>query len=425
MDPRGAGSRAPWRLIALAAYLFTSGASGYGFFSFAPKLLAEYTSEGIVTLILLFQPVIIMFFSPVFGRMSDRRRNRKGLISTGFGLHLATYLSLQLLVWSGATSIVAFIAIYIARGLSIAIMACEGAWFTDHTFKPECTPAGRNKHTGISFYFTLTSVAWAAGSILVGALVEAFGVRQVGIICLVISLPGAIPLAFTTDGYARDRDARQHDSKPVAPFSIARDLRALDQGRLIYAAIGLRHFGLITALSIIAIVLSDIGLPEAVTGTIIALNPLFQILGMVLATTAIVKGARPLRLFSGGVLFSMLVVLSYALGEGLRSGALVAIGQSMVGFAWPFLIIGFEEHVVRNVDWYKRANYTALRETFMNLGKVAGLLVYYTGFELLGVDRLGIFTFLVFFPLAGFMLSIVASVRGGQHAPAPDQIEGT
>ncbi|MBD3187124.1 hypothetical protein GF325_09870, partial [Candidatus Bathyarchaeota archaeon] len=66
-------------LVPFISYMMLSGGSGYGFFAFAPQLLEMHVNEGLVSLILLFQPAMIMGFSTLFGRISDKQRNRKKL----------------------------------------------------------------------------------------------------------------------------------------------------------------------------------------------------------------------------------------------------------------------------------------------------------------------------------------------------------
>ncbi|MBN2153335.1 MAG: MFS transporter [Candidatus Lokiarchaeota archaeon] len=400
-------------LVPFLAYVWINGATGYAFFAFAPDLINDYVNEGLVLFILMFQPVVIMFLSPVFGRLSDRFHSRKVPVVAGLAVQLASYALIQATISSGSASVASLVAVYVLRGLAIALASCESAWFSDFTFKLADKEAGTG-NTGVSYYFTITSIAWATGVVSFGWLITLAGIENLGWLCMVTSGCALAPVLAIKDRYAEARHAcaAAGAGAPARRFSFISDIKELDQGPLVYAAIGLRHFGLITALSIIAIVLDDMHLDAAMSGIIISLNPVVQIAGMALAAACIARlRVKPLHLYAAGLACSTIVVLCYALGEGMASAPLVAVGQAAIGIAWPFMIVGFEEYIIRNVDWYKRANYVSYREVFMNLGKVAGQFTYFVSFELLALSRQFIFTALVFFPLAGFMLSIVAIAR--------------
>ncbi|MHA1369967.1 MAG: MFS transporter [Promethearchaeota archaeon] len=412
------------RLLPFILYMMFNGSSGYAFFAFSPILFKQYVSEGQVSLILLFQPLLIMFLSPIFGRISDQRRIRKKLVVVGFIVKLGMYTLLQLVIFLDLASLQIFVLCSAIRGLSLSLATCENAWFSDFTYDLEkklqaistsgITGDGDDKtHTGISFYFLVTSISWAAGSVGIGFLIDAFSVYNLGFISLLIASIGLVPLLLIEERYADSLKALESRIPMGKPkFNIIQDIKDLDQGVLIYPAIMLRHFGLITTLSLLAIITSDLGLGSSVSGIILSLNPLFQIFGMGLATFLLVKmHVKPLRLLSTGILLSTLVVLSFTMANALYNGAFLVIGQIMLGFGWPVLIIGVDEYIIKNVDWQKRANYITIRAVFMNLGKVLGQFMYFFAYEALMLDRLMIFTILVFFPLTGFVLSIIAAYK--------------
>lgn len=387
------------------------GATAYAFFSFSPRLLENYMSEGYVSLMLLFQPVIVILFSNFFGRISDKKRNRKRFVVYGMLALVISYIILHLYVITGINdlviSLVVFIIVFSIRGLAVALSACESSWFTDFTYTKKMHQDGssRNKHTGVSYYFLLSSVSWAVGIIALGYLVQIFTDYNLGLICFMIGMAGFIPLYFIKDNFAK------HEKKETN-FHFKQDLKDLDQGMLVFPAIGIRHFGLITALSLVSLVLKDLGINAAVSGVIMSLNPSFQIPGMICAILLLSRlKVKPLFLFATGLLLSTLAVLFYAVTEATNGESFIILGQILIGFGWPTLIIGFEEYIIKNVDWYKRANYASYRQTFMNSGKVLGQLFYFMSFELLGFARLNIFFILVFFPLTGLSLAIISIIR--------------
>ncbi|MHA1996663.1 MAG: MFS transporter [Promethearchaeota archaeon] len=391
-------------------FLFLNGGSGYAFFAFAPQILDNYVSEGYVSLILLFQPLVVILFGSFFARISDRIKNRKRMIFNHILVKIGIYIYLTWIIYTDNGNLASFILIYAVRGFSIALGSCESAWFSDFTFDAKRRKdAGENgRHTGISYYFLTVSTAWALGSTIIGFLIQpdVFGEENLPIISLIITCLALIPLAFIKDKYARE----PREKKGIS-FNLKKDLRDLSQGWLVYVAIGMRHFGLITALSILSIVLDDMGLDSGLTGVIMSLNPVLQIAGMFLGTIALKKGVKPLKLFSTGLLLSTVVVTCYTVGDLFSNPAIIMIGQMSLGFAWSFLIIGFEEYIIRNVDWNKRANYSAYRQAFMNTGKTLGQLTYFAGYEFLGLTRGTIFSVLLFFPLIGLSLA-VAAMRG-------------
>ncbi|MHA1848670.1 MAG: MFS transporter [Promethearchaeota archaeon] len=394
-------------LIPFVIYIFINGSSGYAFFAFSPRVLNEHMSEGFVSLVLLFQPGVVIAFSSFFGRISDRIRNRKRLVTIALLIKSMNYMYFNFLIIFNVGSVFSYIVVYSIRGFSIALSTCEGAWFSDFTFNRKENISRNEKgsrHTGISYYFFLTSISWALGAVIIGWLIQSFSITHLALFLFFIAIMGFVPLFFIKDNFATIKI-----SKKVVIFNLKSDLKELEEGRLVYPAIMLRHFGLITSLSLLAIVLEDIGVKSGIAGTIISLNPLMQIFGMGIGTAVVTRTRmNPLKLFSFGLLLSSIVVTMYSLGAGFQSGTFLAMGQILLGFAWSFLIIGFEEYIIRNVNWNKRANYISYRQTFMNIGKVSGQLFYFLSYEMMHLTRVLIFSILIFFPLTGFILSLIA-----------------
>ncbi|MBD3185277.1 hypothetical protein GF325_00500 [Candidatus Bathyarchaeota archaeon] len=174
------------------------------------------------------------------------------------------------------------------------------------------------------------------------------------------------------------------------------------------------HISLITTLSLLAIVLAVLGVESGFAGIIISLNPVLQIVGMFTGVILVGK-VKPLKLFAFGIFLSAIVISCYILGDSFQVPGLLATGQACLGFAWSFLIIGFEEYIIRNVDWNKRANYVGYRQFFMNAGKVLGQLTYFISFVLLGWARLQIFLLLLGFPACAFFLVLGIIVKHRDH----------
>lgn len=407
-EPAGTGNKKLLvELIPFIIFIFLNGSSGYAFFGFAPDLLEGLgISEGYISLILLSQPITIMLFSSVFGRLSDKKRTRKKLMAFGLLVKVTNYTMFHVFIFTGVTSIFAYLTNYLIRGLSIALSSCEATWFSDFTLEMNGDLAGskKSKHSGISYYFLVTSISWASGTVIIGGLIGLLGLENLGILVLVVASAGFIPLAFIKEKYALSCK-----EPPAVSFNLKQDLKDLDQGKLIYPALAFRHFGVITSLSLVAIVSDDLGLEEGATGVIISLNPVFQIAGMVIASLLLSRQKiKPLKMFSSGLLISAFVISMYTFAVAAGNGVFLIIGQSSLGFAWPLLIVGFDEYIINRVPWTKRANYVSMRITFMNFGKILGQFSYFILFEFLSMSRLSLFTMLIFFPFAGFLLALVA-----------------
>ncbi|MFX0103757.1 MAG: hypothetical protein ACFFCS_29615, partial [Candidatus Hodarchaeota archaeon] len=133
------------------------------------------------------------------------------------------------------------------------------------------------------------------------------------------------------------------------------------------------------------------------------------IAGMTIASLLLSKKLiKPLKLYSSGIFLSTFVISMYTVAVATGNGVFLVIGQTSLGFGWSFLIVGFDEYIITNVPWNKRANYVSIRITFMNFGKILGQFSYFILFEFLSMTRLNLFTMLIFFPLTGFILTIMA-----------------
>ncbi|MFX0101794.1 MAG: MFS transporter [Candidatus Hodarchaeota archaeon] len=225
-------------LVPFIIFIFLNGSSGYAFFGFAPALLEELgISEGYISLILLSQPITIMLFSSLFGRLSDEKRTRKKLMVLGLLVKVINYVIFYAFVISGVRSVIAYLFNYLTRGVSIALSSCESAWFSDFTLEMNGGHgvSKSSSHSGISYYFLITSISWASGTVIIGWLIELFGLTSLGILVLIFAGLGFIPLLFIKEKYA---ESCEGSSKVV--FNYKQDIKDLDQGKLIYPAIALK-----------------------------------------------------------------------------------------------------------------------------------------------------------------------------------------
>ncbi|GAH16263.1 unnamed protein product, partial [marine sediment metagenome] len=116
---------------------------------------------------------------------------------------------------------------------------------------------------------------------------------------------------------------------------------------LLFISVFIRQFALIPFLQIISLLLTDAGIPIGLVGIVIAINPILQVVAMIVNGRMIDNPKISVKLMLAvGFILSSLTLLFYSLGSATGSIIYFILGQICLGFAWGSISTGALKYIV-------------------------------------------------------------------------------
>ena len=237
----------------------------------------------------------------------------------------------------------------------------------------------------LSLLSTTKSTGWTVGVLFSSSIISIYGVDSLIpflVIITTISLICALPIQ---DVKKKDKVINEFvieyvvgevliDDKIKKPNSLIKKRAKVKS--ILFLSVFFRQFGLIAFLQILSLLLTDAGIPIAIVGVIIALNPLFQVFAMIVNGRFIDNPRISERLMLGtGFILSALTLFLYAGGSATGSIALFVIGQICLGFSWGCVYTGALKYIVNRAP-QDRAFYMGIWITNLQVAKISSYIVF-------------------------------------------------
>ncbi|MFX0082615.1 MAG: MFS transporter [Candidatus Hodarchaeota archaeon] len=375
--------------FSLTTAVFFAGIAGYAYFAFLPAFLESkgYSAGGII-FIMTWMGVGMAFFSWFFGRISDRTGRRKFFLIFALFSQIVIFMLLNL-----NTHIIFYCILNFFRGSLLGMrMPVENALFADIVEKS-------NKKNGIdanlgtieisgtqlSLLNATKSSGWAIGVLGSSFIISVFGEGSLVLFLIyatTIALIFAIPVQ---DIKKEELTINESETEIIKEELLIQDPR---QGKLknsrkrakvkfhLFISVFFRQFGVIPFLQIIYIILTDAGISIGLTGVVIALNPILQVLAMVIMGRLVdnPKISEKLMLAAGFSL-SALTLFCYAGGSATGNITFFILGQLCLGFGWGCIYTGAVKYIVNRAP-LDRAFYMGIWITDLQVAKISSYLVF-------------------------------------------------
>ncbi len=375
--------------INLTLSIFFAGLAGYSFFAFFPVYLSAQTyTDGEVTFIMTFLGIGIACFSSIFGRISDGKRKRKIFLIGGLIGQLCVFFTLIII-----NNLIVYCILTFLRGVTLAArVPASNALFADIVEKKDSHLELNSKPTEpevsgrqLSLLNTIKSAGWAVGLIISNIYITLIGTETLILFLIITTMISLFFALFVKDAKegAKEKDNEIHNSimksenlKGNLLNSNNTDESPDGVNSLLFICIFLRQFGVIPFLQIFALILLDAGIDPSLIGIIVAINPLTQVLSMVLMGRLIDKAWITESLMMAiGFFLSGITLICYMTGFIYSSLLIFILGQVVLAFGWGCIQTGSSKYIINKAP-DERAKYLGIFFTSMQLAKIGALLLF-------------------------------------------------
>ncbi len=400
--------------ISLLTAIFFASLAGYAYFAFLPLFLnSKGFSDGQVIFIMTWMGIGMAIFSWVFGRISDKTGRRK--IFFIFAL-LSQVIVLSLLNLSD--HIVFYCVLNFFRGLVLGMrMPASNALFADIEEKLNKKDEVKMNletievsGTQLSLLSAIKSTGFAIGVLLSSLLISIFGVDSL-VLFLIITTTISLIFALPIRDIKKNRKSEVESNDKIPREGIISEVLKSDNNiskkqfkvkLILYISVFFRQFGVIPFIQIISLLLKGAGISAELWGIIIALNPILQVIAMIINGRLVdnPKISEKMMLAVGFVL-SALTLLCYGMGSATGLIIYFILGQISLGFAWGCIYTGAVKYIVNHAPM-DRAFYMGIWITDLQVAKITSYLIF-TFIWIIYSPALTL-PFAMFIPLIGLVL---------------------
>ena len=389
--------------ISLVTSIFFASIAGYGYFAFLPVYLdSKGFSAGEIIFILMWMGVGIAIFSWFFGRISDKTGRRKLFFTLGLFFQIVVIVLIPL-----SNHIVFLCTLNFLRGFLLGLrMPASDALFADivenkNKLNKEYVNEGTYEVSGIqlSVLSTTKSSGWATGVLISSSIIAIFGE---GSLILFLAIMTGISLVFALpiqDVEKEDLITADKQLEIKTEEGKKRKRTRATVKFLLFISVFSRQFGLIPFIQMIGILLDTAGIPVGLSGIVIALNPIFQAVAMIIMGRVIDRPKISERIMLAvGFSLSAFTLICYAIGMATGSIFIFIIGQVSLGFSWGCIYTGAVKYIVNRAP-RDRAFYMGIWMTDLQIAKIISYLAF-------------TFLWLIFTPAMVLPYAIIAPIIG-------------
>ncbi|MFW9825143.1 MAG: MFS transporter [Candidatus Thorarchaeota archaeon] len=366
--------------ISLVISIFFASIAGYGYFAFLPVYFdSKGFSDGEIIFILMWMGVGIAIFSWFLGRLSDKTGRRKLFFLLGLFFQILIIILIPL-----NNNIIYFCVLNFLRGFLLGMrMPASDALFADIVEKKDSTKVKyTNKGTyevsgtQLSILSTTKSSGWATGVLISSFIIAILGEDS---LILFLAIMTAISLCFALPV----RDVKREHLILTDPQIENENQEHGDKKRsrakvksLLFISVFCRQFGLIPFIQMIGILLKTAEIPPGLAGIVIALNPIFQAIAMVIMGRLIDNPKISERvMLAVGFGLSALTLTLYAVGMVTGSIFTFVSAQVCLGFSWGCISTGAVKYIVNKAP-NDRAFYMGIWMTDLQIAKISSYLAF-------------------------------------------------
>ena len=385
--------------FSLTISVFFEGIAGYAYFAFLPTFLeSKGFSDGAILFTMTWMGVGMALFSWLLGRLSDKTGRRKLLfIFSIFGsiiVFLLLYLSDHILYHC--------ILNFMRGSLMGMLLPASNALFAEIVEK-------ENRRKELTLNLETVEVSGVQLSLLsairstgfaIGVLGSSFVISVYGINALVIFLTIGTTISLLFAIPVRDI---KKDHLILEEGKIQEPVRKRAKVKsLLFITVFFRQFGLIPFLQILSIIITDTGFSTSTAGLLIALNPIFQIIAMVINGRIIdnPKISEKIMLAIGFIL-STLTLLCYAGGSATGNIFIFILGQILLGYGWSCIYTGAVKYIINHAPM-DRAFYMGIWVTDLQVARIISYQVF--AFLWFVFSPTLVLPYAAIMPLIGFVL---------------------
>lgn len=400
--------------ISLLIAIFFASLAGYAYFAFIPLFLSSKGFlDGQVIFIMLFMGIGMALFSWIFGKISDNTGRRKIFFIFALFLQVIVLSLLNL-----SDNIVFFCGLNFFRGFVLGMrMPASNALFADIMEKSnEKDEVLMNLETievsgtQLSLFSATKSAGFAIGVLLSSTLISIFGVDSLVlflIITTIISLIFALPIRDVKKNQKPEIEMDNEIPREDIINEVLKSNNIIPKNKskvklMLYITVFFRQFGVIPFIQIISLLLNGAGIPIELWGIVIALNPILQVVAMVI-NGRIVDNPKisEKMMLAIGFLLSSLTLLCYWVGSTTGQISYFILGQILLGFAWGCIYTGAVKYIINRAPT-DRAFYMGIWITDLQVAKITSYIM----FTFIWIVYTPTFTlpFAIFIPLIGLVL---------------------
>lgn len=401
--------------FSLTAAVFFAGIAGYAYFAFLPMFLeSKGFSVGEITFTMTWMGVGMALFSWLFGRLSDKTGRRKLLFISAIFVQIIIFLMLNLSDLIFYHCILNFV-----RGSLLGMrMPASNALFADIVEK-----ANKRKEINLnletvevsgvqlSLLSAVKSTGWSIGVLGSSFVISSFGINSL-VLFLIISTTFSFVFAIPVRDIKKDNilpeDSKISNTKvEIESQNLITGVEETKRKRakvktLLFITVFFRQFGLIAFLQILSIIIIDAGFSIGTAGLIIALNPILQIVAMLINGRIVDNPKISEKIMMAiGFILSALTLFCYAGGVNTGNILFFILGQICLGFAWGCIYTGAVKYII-NCAPMDRAFYMGVWITDLQIAKI----ISYQAFAFLWIifSYTSVLPFAAIFPLIGLIL---------------------
>lgn len=405
----------------LVLAIFFAGIAGYAYFAFMPLYLDNIGfSDADILVIMLFMGLGIALSSSYFGKLSDRIGKRKIFFVFGISIQILVFFLIPL-----NNHITYFCILNLIRGLALGMrMPPTNALFADlvelSNSKDESkgdTSGSEISGTQLSFLSATKSTGWAIGVLLSGWIVDVFGIESLILFLVImtgISLMFSLPvkdiqlkdhIQIKNEEIEEDENLEMgENSSPKIEMDGKKSVKPKVK-TLLFVSIFFRHFALIPIMQIISIILTDAMVPDDLIGIIIAINPISQIIAMIVVGRIIDNPKITEKIILAiGYGLSSIVLMAYFGGVVTEMIGFFVVAQICLGVAWGFIFTGANKYIVNRAH-KDRAQYLGKFTFTLQFSKILAYIGF--GFFLWRIEGIipqMFLPYLAIIPLIGIIL---------------------
>jgi len=399
----------------LVISIFFASLAGYSYFAFLPYFFSSKGySAGEIVFMMTWMGVGMAIFSWFFGRISDRTGHRRLFFILGL-----FFQAILISFFYFYTHIIYYCVLNFFRGFLLGMrMPASSALFAEIVERKNLTSEMNVVNeipevSGIqlSLLSTTKSTGWTVGVLSSSSIISIFGVDSLIpflVIITAVSLICALPIQdVKKEGVVNKYEIDSTNEKVLIDDNIEKPNEFLKNRvkikSLLFVSVFFRQFSLIAFLQILSILLeNEAGIPIAVIGVIIALNPLFQVFAMIVNGRLIDNPRISERMLLGlGFVLSTLTLFCYTGGFATDSIALFVIGQVCLGFSWGCVYTGGFKYIVNRAP-QDRAFYMGIWITNLQIAKIISYQVF--AFFWIFFSPVMVLPYAAFIPLIGLVI---------------------
>jgi MFS family permease len=241
----------------------------------------------------------MIFLPQLLGKYSDKIQNRYIFFILG---SIGASLFYLTLIFTRDLALITVILIFFGM--------CGASYRLNFTLYQELT---KNNPKFVTFYNAISVFGWFLGSQIGGIFIEIYGISQIFIFLLIISLINIFIIIFIRENRSAILEHYNSDEVENTELNNLTDVEKKNNiSKSIYVALFSRHFGVRPIITILAVLMSFHLSSDTQIGFLLGFNPLLQFFLMLLTGRIISKKNEKYILMTGFFLSSA-AILGYML----------------------------------------------------------------------------------------------------------------